>query len=1104
MGSIPSSKDLLLPAALDNRVRNNPQGMWAKFPVSDTTYELGLHVATNQQVANAVNRVAWTLEETLGRGQNFETIAYIGPNDPRCYVVLLAAVKVGYKAFFPSPRNSKIAHINLLERLHCKTLITTTPEPPCVPQILEDYSMQQIYLPGLLELLQSENIPCYPYEKSFSEAQNDPIFVLHTSGSTGKHFNTESSLKEISIDLLLIGIPKPLVYTNEFTTRFANAMSLPAPEGHISLNEKYKSGSFFTLLPAFHVAGVGFALIVPLFSESIPVFPLPAKPPTTEGFLEAVKYTEFDWAFLLPVILDELSRDPAALEMVSSKLQYLYYTGGSLPQTAGETLAEKIPVYQCMGSSEKAGLPLIQPADNSVKDSWRYIQVHPSIHAEFRHRFEDLHELVIAKNDMFERYQPVFAHFPHLAEYETRDLFSAHPTRPDLWRHRGRIDDIVVFINGEKTNPISFEQEVSRHPEVRSALVAGDQRFEACLLVELHSPGPHSPEEQSQIIERIWPAVKKANAQCPAHARVSKARIMFSDPAMPMPRAGKGTVQRQCTLNLYADLIDKLYATTGDGPSKVDIESIGLSNPVAVTKIVRMLVLDLTEWTEFKDDDDFFALGMDSLQVLQLSRELKALGLANAAPSTIYSSPSVELLVESILHSSQGSVSNRYLEHKRLQVMASTLQRYESEIDNISETVGKAEPRVNTPESEVIILTGSTGAVGSHILYELLQNKTVSHVYCLNRGNDSRVVQESRNAERGIPASFSPAQVTFLAVDLSKPSFGLETAAYEKILSTTTQIIHNAWPVNFNQRLQSFQPSLDGVLNLISFAAHAKLSPSLFFLSSISAVTNYHQVPDAASQVPETAVTSLECPGHMGYGESKYLTERMLDHASTKLNIKTGVARVGQVAGTAHNPRGWNQHEWFPSLVVSSRALRALPLSLGSFEDVSCSGGLMDSVDWVPIDQLATVLVELSGKVSLLSTQPANTGVRVFHPLNPHPRQWNSLAPVVARTVQATLAAARNGDSTVPEIRLVKYSEWLELLRASAAGLETAGKEQTLREVPASKLLEFFEESLVVKGADQSPRQLAITQALEASPSLRSLEAIRDEWVEGWVQGWLL
>lgn len=87
----------LLPVVLENRARLNPHGAWAKFPVSDHTYASGLRTATNLEVSNAVNKVAWLLEERLGRSREFETIAYIGPFDLRYFIVVIAAIKVGYK-----------------------------------------------------------------------------------------------------------------------------------------------------------------------------------------------------------------------------------------------------------------------------------------------------------------------------------------------------------------------------------------------------------------------------------------------------------------------------------------------------------------------------------------------------------------------------------------------------------------------------------------------------------------------------------------------------------------------------------------------------------------------------------------------------------------------------------------------------------------------------------------------------------------------------------------------------------------------------------------------------------------------------------------------
>jgi hypothetical protein len=60
-----------------------------------------------------------------------------------------------------------------------------------------------------------------------------------------------------------------------------------------------------------------------------------------------------------------------------------------------------------------------------------------------------------------------------------------------------------VFISGEKTNAISFEHEVVSHPEVKSTLVIGPQRFKAPLLVELVNPKPRDEEERKDFLNRI-------------------------------------------------------------------------------------------------------------------------------------------------------------------------------------------------------------------------------------------------------------------------------------------------------------------------------------------------------------------------------------------------------------------------------------------------------------------------------------------------------------------------------------------------------------------------------------------------------------------------
>jgi acyl-CoA synthetase (AMP-forming)/AMP-acid ligase II len=89
-------KDILV-NIVDYMARKAPRALYAEFPISPTSYKAGYRKITYGDLANAVNGVAWWLEKMLGKGRNFETLAYVGPNDMRYNVIILGAVKAGYK-----------------------------------------------------------------------------------------------------------------------------------------------------------------------------------------------------------------------------------------------------------------------------------------------------------------------------------------------------------------------------------------------------------------------------------------------------------------------------------------------------------------------------------------------------------------------------------------------------------------------------------------------------------------------------------------------------------------------------------------------------------------------------------------------------------------------------------------------------------------------------------------------------------------------------------------------------------------------------------------------------------------------------------------------
>lgn len=105
----------LLPNIVDYLARTTPEALYAEYPVSPLSYEQGYCKITYSDFANAINEAAWWLSKTLGTISDHEVLTYIGPNDLRYTVLVLAAIKISYVLFLTSPRNSVAAQIKLLD-----------------------------------------------------------------------------------------------------------------------------------------------------------------------------------------------------------------------------------------------------------------------------------------------------------------------------------------------------------------------------------------------------------------------------------------------------------------------------------------------------------------------------------------------------------------------------------------------------------------------------------------------------------------------------------------------------------------------------------------------------------------------------------------------------------------------------------------------------------------------------------------------------------------------------------------------------------------------------------------------------------------------------
>lgn len=277
--------------------------------------------------------------------------------------------------------------------------------------------------------------------------------------------------------------------------------------------------------------------------------------------------------------------------------------------------------------------------------------------------------------------------------------------------------------------------------------------------------------------------------------------------------------------------------------------------------------------------------------------------------------------------------------------------------------------------------------------------------------------------------------------------------------------------MNFNLPLSAFRPELAALVNLFTLAASAT-SPTvrLIFISSIAAVEGHRHGP-----APEKILESLDTPAPFGYGRAKFLAELLVDAGGRHLGSKvpTTVIRVGQVAGPVNSPGIWNPREWLPSLVLSS-------LHLGQISD--SLGPRFDNVDFVPVDLLSDILVDLA---TAATTRTADNAATVFNLRNPQLVSWSTLLSAVV---------------ALQPLQIVSPATWLASLRASSE----ADYEHVAAN-PAVKLLHFFEGLWAIHAdTEQVPMQpLVVGKALEASPAMRKLDAVKVEWMHKWVEEWV-
>jgi len=628
----------------------------------------------------------------------------------------------------------------------------------------------------------------------------------------------------------------------------------------------------------------------------------------------------------VPVILEEISLLPKSqgVEALLS-MQFVACGGGPLKLSVGNKLAAAgVKVLSHYGATEVGPLaPIFAP---TPEYDWHYFRLRQDMNIVL--------ELVESSEQETTGYYKLTTYpFGWDRSFQLQDRLLTSPQNPGIdFKAVGRTDDLIILATGEKVRPTILESMLTESPLVKTAIAFGDGQFELGVIVEPASPSM----DDEQFKQSIWPDILKAGDEMDDHARItSKTSIILLLPGQSIPRSDKGSVLRREAYRIFDPEIKKVYRDLDDSTIETSHYSLDIQN---LEESLKRLIQTHLSWTPRIEDwsftDDFFELGMNSLQVLRLRRLLLS-STANNAAFIPAEKVTIGFVYE---NSSIAKIADALTDRRRL----GTVQTFhEREIEDFVSLYSLKLPISRLPGQEagsVVLLTGTTGSLGAHILAKIVNLSSVVRVICLNRpGVDAKHRQDPYERQfnvlegKGVALPLQDKlKVEVIETDLGAPRLGLNDTQFATLRGTITHILHSAWPMDFKRMLNSFESQFRLLHNLLNLAKDVHrvrplVKPRLLFVSSIAVVGQYPRV-HGVRMVPEVPMKDSQCTNHFGYGEAKLVCERIIEITARthQEEMEALYVRVGQMSGSRQSGY-WNPNEHFPALVKLSQNIMRLP-----------------------------------------------------------------------------------------------------------------------------------------------------------------------------------
>lgn len=449
----------------------------------------------------------------------------------------------------------------------------------------------------------------------------------------------------------------------------------------------------------------------------------------------------------------------------------------------------------------------------------------------------------------------------------------------------GRLD-AEIKISGHRINPVEIESAILSLGLARDVSVVpiiGEQKtLTAFIVCRDGQPSPTIQTLRQMLAEMLPPPMLPT-------------QLKFLPQ---LPQNGAGKVDRKALAAIVSIDTDKIVSIgtekiasndAGEIIASIDAEKIaaGAAETMVGGDYSAEEQLVIRTWQQvlgisrIELDDDFFLLGGQSLQTIQVANRLSTALQRTIAVTVLFENPTVRQLASELSeYTPKTFAKNNDLARKDIE---DDLARFQAELANAGEQRVKPLWHCRT-----ILLTGATGFVGAQLLYQLLQAGDIK-VICLVRAYSTANAFEKISAalaKQNLEINNLHDKIDIVLADLEQPGFGLTREEFHQLALQCDAVFHNAANTSVMRDYRSLR------------AANVLSTQTLLRFSAIKCVP-FHLISTIAV-APEEGLPEDFVAWHKnlkdGYQQSKWAAERSVEIAANK-GYPVSIYRLARVVG---------------------------------------------------------------------------------------------------------------------------------------------------------------------------------------------------------------